>query len=88
MRASHVLTDTLEEAQLIRKKINQGIDISMLAYTHSICPDSKNNLGDLGELTSDQMDPILEAAINSIGIGSYTGPIQTAAGYHVVKRTG
>jgi parvulin-like peptidyl-prolyl isomerase len=88
MRASHILVDTLEEAQLIRKKINQGIDISMLAFTHSTCPDSKNNLADLGEIALGQMDPAFEAALNSIGIGSHTGPIKTPAGYHIIKRTG
>jgi peptidyl-prolyl cis-trans isomerase C len=88
MRASHILVDTLELAQELRSQVNANSNnFEEIAKKFSKCPSGRNG-GDLGEFGPGQMVKPFEDAVNSISIGSYTGPVQTQFGFHIVKRTG
>ena len=86
MRASHILVDSLEQAQELRTLIEGGQDFGDLARQHSKCPSSQND-GDLGEFQRGQMVPSFEMATLALGIGGLSSPVRTQFGYHLIKRT-
>ena len=86
MRASHILVDTLEQAQSILAEAN-GLNFGSLAQAHSKCP-SKARGGDLGDFGPGQMVKPFEDATQSTAVGSISQPVQTQFGYHLIHRTG
>ena len=86
MRASHILVDTLEQAQSILAEAN-GLNFGSLAQAHSKCP-SKARGGDLGDFGPGQMVKPFEDATQATAVGSISQPVQTQFGYHLIHRTG
>ena len=86
VRASHILVDTLEQAQSLQKQLSEGADFSLLAQQHSKCPSGRNG-GDLGEFGAGQMVPAFEQATFNTPLGSVSAPVATQFGYHLIHRT-
>ena len=86
MRASHILVNTLEQAQSILVEANAS-NFGQLAQQYSSCP-SKANGGDLGEFGPGMMVKPFEDATVATSIGQISQPIQTQFGYHLIHRTG
>jgi peptidyl-prolyl cis-trans isomerase C len=87
VEASHILVDTLEEADRIRKEIAEGLDFAEAAKKYSSCP-SKAQGGSLGSFGRGQMVPEFEEAAFSIAEGTVSEPVQTQFGYHLILKTG
>jgi len=102
VRASHILlmykgssrstaTRSKEEAQGqiddLSRQLAEGADFGALASQHSDCPSGKQH-GDLGTFGKGQMVPESEKAAFGLDVGGVSGVIETAFGYHIVKRTG
>jgi peptidyl-prolyl cis-trans isomerase C len=87
MRASHILVSTLEEAESLKKRLDEGADFGDLARQHSKCP-SGHNQGDLGEFGPGQMVPPFEIAVNMTPVDKVSDPVRTQFGYHIILRTG
>lgn len=100
VEASHILiqpeSDT-EEAQLAAEKeakdlivrINAGEDFAELAKEFSTDPGSAPKGGALGSFTKGQMVKEFEDAAYALEIGEVTqAPVQSAFGYHIIKKTG
>jgi peptidyl-prolyl cis-trans isomerase C len=85
MKASHILVDTLEQAQTILAEANV-LSFGSLAQTHSKCP-SKARGGDLGEFGPGMMVKPFEDATLSTAVGSISQPVQTQFGWHLIYRT-
>ena len=85
MKASHILVDTLEQAQSILAEAN-ALSFGSLAQTHSKCP-SKARGGDLGDFGPGQMVKPFEDATLSTAVGSISQPVQTQFGWHLIYRT-
>ena len=85
MRASHILVDTLEQAQSILAEAN-SLNFGTLAQTHSKCP-SKARGGDLGDFGPGQMVKPFEDATLATPVGEISQPVQTQFGYHLIHRT-
>jgi peptidyl-prolyl cis-trans isomerase C len=85
MRASHILVDTLEQAQSILAEANT-INFGSLAQVHSKCP-SKARGGDLGDFGPGQMVKPFEDATVATPVGQISQPVQTQFGYHLIHRT-
>lgn len=85
VRSSHILVATEEQARALIQELQGGADFAALAREHSTDA-SKENGGDLGYLTREQMvGPYAEAAF-SLQPGQVTSePVQTAFGWHVIK---
>ena len=83
-KASHILVDTAEEANQLLSKLNEGMDFGGLAQEHSTGPSGPNG-GDLGWFGKGQMVPTFEAAVQAMVVGTYTGPVQTQFGYHLIR---
>jgi peptidyl-prolyl cis-trans isomerase C len=86
MKASHILVDTLEQAQSILAEAN-ALNFGSLAQQHSKCP-SKGRGGDLGDFGPGMMVKPFEDATVATPIGSISQPVQTQFGFHLIHRTG
>lgn len=86
MKASHILVDSLEQAQALLEGAN-ALNFSSLAQLHSKCPSSARG-GDLGEFGPGQMVKPFEDATVATPIGSISQPVQTQFGFHLIHRTG
>ena len=85
MRASHILVDSLEQAQEILAEANT-LNFGSLAQKYSKCP-SKASGGDLGEFGPGMMVKAFEDATLETPVGSISQPVQTQFGYHLIHRT-
>ncbi|MGH7075049.1 MAG: peptidylprolyl isomerase [Stellaceae bacterium] len=87
--ARHILVKTKREAQAIIRKLEHGASFAKLAKEKSIDPAGKDNGGDLGWFTKDQMVPEFAKAAFALKTGQYTRtPVKTRFGWHVIKVIG
>lgn len=101
VRASHILlmyagsdrstaTRSKEQAQTeieaLKQQLESGSDFAELARQHSDCPSSRSG-GDLGMFGRGQMVGPFEEAAFGMQVGETSGVVETAFGYHLIKRT-
>ena len=84
--ARHILVDTKEEAEDIKKQIESGADFAELAKKYSKCPSGQAG-GDLGEFTPGQMVKEFDEVVFTEEIGKVHGPVQTQFGFHLIEIT-
>lgn len=82
--AKHILVDTLDEANDIKKKLEEGMNFEMAAMKYSSCP-SKAQGGNLGTFTRGKMVPEFEEAAFNLAVNEISDPIKTQFGYHLIK---
>jgi foldase protein PrsA len=85
VKASHILVDSLETAQEIKQKLNNGGDFAQLAKDYSTDTASKESGGDLGFFKSGDMTPEFEKAAFALKVGEISNPVKTEYGYHIIK---
>jgi peptidyl-prolyl cis-trans isomerase C len=86
MRASHILVNTLEQAQSLSSELTAE-NFAEMAHRHSNCP-SKSQGGDLGDFAPGRMVKPFEDATVATAVGDISAPVQTQFGYHLIHRTG
>ena len=86
VRASHILVDTLEEAQNLKAEIANGADFGDLAAQYSKCPSGANG-GDLRYFGKGMMVKPFEDAAFSLAKGEVSEPVQTQFGWHLIYVT-
>ena len=84
--ARHILVDSYEEAEDLRKQIESGADFAQLASEYSKCPSGTSG-GDLGEFAPGQMVPEFDHVAFHDAVGVVHGPVQTQFGYHLIEIT-
>lgn len=82
--ARHILVESLEQAQEVKNKIDDGMNFEMAALQYSSCP-SKEQGGNLGNFTRGRMVPEFEQAAFELAVGEVSEPVQTQFGYHIIK---
>lgn len=82
--ASHILVNTEEEANNIKKEIQDGLAFEEAAKKYSTCP-SKQKGGNLGTFSKGQMVPEFEKAAFDLEPGVVSEPVKTQFGYHLIK---
>jgi len=85
MRALHILVATEDEANEIKKLLDQGADFRQLARERSKGPNAAKG-GDLGVITKGDLLPVLDKAISSLNVGAVSDVIKSPLGYHIFKR--
>lgn len=97
VRASHILiklekgaspADTLKafnKAMLVYSQLEKGANFDELAVAHSQDPSVKQNKGDLGYFTAMHMVYPFETAAYTTKVGSYSKPVRTSFGYHILN---
>jgi peptidyl-prolyl cis-trans isomerase C len=81
--ARHILVDSLDKAQEIVEKINDGMTFSDAARIFSSCP-SKEQGGSLGYFGRGMMVPEFEDAAFTLEKGVISQPVKTQFGYHII----
>jgi peptidyl-prolyl cis-trans isomerase C len=82
--ARHILVDSIDLANEIKNKIEEGLNFEMAAMQYSTCP-SKEQGGSLGQFTRGRMVPEFEEAAFGLAVGQISEPIKTQFGYHIIK---
>jgi peptidyl-prolyl cis-trans isomerase C len=85
-KARHILVETEEKCEDIKKQIEDGGDFAELAKEHSTCPSGRRG-GDLGEFSQGQMVKEFDDVVFSGDLGKVHGPVQTQFGYHLIEIT-
>ncbi len=84
--ASHILVKTENEANDLKKKIEEeGASFEDLARKHSQCPSGKRG-GALGEFGRGDMVPEFDRVVfGDLPVGQVSEPVKTQFGYHLVR---
>lgn len=82
--ARHILVKTKEEAEALKKRIDNGEDFGKLAKKHSTCP-SKKRGGDLGEFKRGQMAKAFDDVVFKKEVLVVHGPVKTKFGFHLIQ---
>lgn len=85
-RASHILVDTQEEADVIKQKLAQGASFEELAREKSKDAAAKAG-GDIGYFSKGQLVPEFEEECYKLKVGEASGITKTQFGYHVIMLT-
>lgn len=85
-RASHILVDTLEEANAIKQKLTEGASFDELAKENSKDTTAKMG-GDIGYFSKGQLVPEFEEECYKLKVGEVGGVVKTQFGYHIIKLT-
>jgi len=85
IRARHVLVEKEDEAKAILADLKKGGDFAAIAKEKSKDPGSKENGGDLGYFSKDQMVPEFAEAAFKLDKDQLSDPVKTQFGWHVIK---
>ena len=84
--ARHILVETEQQCENLKKQIEDGADFAELAQQHSKCPSGRRG-GDLGTFAPGQMVKEFDEVVFSADVGKVQGPVQTQFGYHLIEIT-
>jgi parvulin-like peptidyl-prolyl isomerase len=80
-----VMLKTKEEADDIKAKLDNGeITLYQAALEHSIAPNAKVDLGEVGWIYQGDSLPALDEAIFALGPGEISNPVETPAGWYLI----
>jgi parvulin-like peptidyl-prolyl isomerase len=86
VHARHILVGSLEEADLLRRRIVAGADFADLALAYSVDLSTRLAGGDLGWFSRGTLTvPELEEAAFALQPGELSEVIETMLGYHVLE---
>ena len=85
--ARHILVETQDKCEDIKRQIEAGADFAELAREHSKCPSGQSG-GELGEFSPGQMVKAFDDIVFSANLGKVHGPVQTQFGFHLIEITG
>lgn len=87
IKASHILVEHKQQAEVIKQVLDNGSDFATLAFICSRCPSGVQAGGDLGEFDHGQMVAEFDEAAHKLEVGQLSDVVQTQFGFHVIKRT-
>jgi len=81
-----VVVKTRKEAERLKARIEAGeMTMYEAARDYSIAAKAKQNLGEIGWLNQGEVVPALDTAIFALAPGKIGGPVESPAGWHLVK---
>lgn len=84
--ARHILVQTEEQCEQLKKEIEAGADFAEIAKQYSDCPSGARG-GDLGEFSPGQMVKEFDEVVFSGELNKVLGPVKTQFGYHLLEIT-
>lgn len=84
--ARHILVNTEEECNALKKQIEEGADFADVAKEHSTCPSGRKG-GELGTFGPGQMVKEFDEVVFSGEVNTVLGPVKTQFGYHLLEVT-
>ena len=85
LSASHLYSQTLEEAEYLYDLVQMGVDWDNLAAQVFYDSALRNNSGNLGYFTFGDMDPAFEEAAYNLKVGEISKPVRTKTGYSIIR---
>lgn len=90
VKIAHILIstrtpDAVEKANKVAELAKSGQDFGALAKEYSEDNLSADNGGDLGYFKKGDLIETLEVAVDTTPVGGITGPVESPAGYHIIK---
>ena len=85
-QARHILVDSQEQCENLKKEIEAGGDFAEVAQKHSTCPSGSQG-GDLGEFGPGEMVKEFDEVVFSKELNTVHGPVKTQFGYHLLEIT-
>lgn len=85
VKASHILVDSKEKAEEVKKKLSKGAKFADVAKEFSKDESTKASGGSLGYFTKGQLVPEFEQKAYSMKNGEISDPVKTQFGWHVIK---
>jgi peptidyl-prolyl cis-trans isomerase SurA len=76
--------DAKQKMDSIKERLDNGVKFEELARQYSE-DGSANNGGDLGWVNPGDTVPQFEKAMNELGIGEFSEPVQTPFGWHIIQ---
>ena len=83
--ARHILVENEDEAKKIAADLKKGGDFAAIAKEKSKDPGSKDQGGDLGFFSKDQMVPEFAEAAFKLDKGQISDPVKSQFGWHVIR---
>ncbi len=83
-RARHILVETVDACEDLKRQVESGADFGELAKQHSKCPSGREG-GDLGEFSPGQMVREFDDVVFNAEVGKVHGPVKTQFGYHLIE---
>jgi len=82
--ARHILLESKEEADRLKKQLAEGADFASLANKYSRCHSAKKG-GDLGEFGPGKMLKAFDQVVFKKALLTVHGPLKTKFGYHLIE---
>lgn len=76
--------DAKQKMDSIKERLDNGVKFEEMARQYSE-DGSANNGGDLGWVNPGDTVPQFEKAMNELGVGEFSAPIQTPFGWHIIQ---
>ena len=86
-KATRSKDEAKTQIEAIKSELDEGADFAALARTHSDCGSAAAG-GNLGGFGRGQMVKAFEDAAFDLEVGQTSGVVETAFGYHIIRRTG
>lgn len=84
VKIRHLVTDSEEKAEDLRKRIVAGENFAELAIEHSLSPDRLNG-GELGPFAKGELPEIFDTTCFNLPIGAISAVAKSDYGYHICK---
>ncbi len=85
--SSHILVQTLPEAEAAKKRIDAGEKFAAVADELTQDPGGKGKGGDLGCTNPESYVAEFATAIKALKVGAVSDPVQTQFGFHIITVT-
>lgn len=82
--AAHILLESKETADEVKKLLDEGGDFGKLAEERSTGPSAPQK-GELGWFTADQMVEPFAEAVKAMEKGQISDPVETQFGWHIIR---
>ena len=85
VKVSHILVSSKEEAEKVLADLKAGQSFDDLAKKFSVDKSTSERGGEIGYISKGQTFPDIEKAVYSMKVNEVSEPIQTQAGWHILK---
>ncbi|MFA6599220.1 MAG: peptidylprolyl isomerase [Ignavibacteriaceae bacterium] len=85
LKVRHLYAPSKEEADKLYSRVTNGESFEELAREVFRDPELRDNGGELGYITIDDMDPNFENAAFNLKVGEISKPVKTVTGYSIIQ---